>query len=173
MPERLIRNIPLYALLACVTLLSVSCSRTKKYGYVDIEKVVKSHPMHLAYLMNLKDDEHQYHELRREMIDRLTAMKSRFDALEDSPEKSSLENELNEEFKKLQIFDLQTKASLENQSRDLMTQVVSEIQNAIEEYRQKHHYAAISNNPADLNARGADDITDIITNQLQEKYLQN
>lgn len=139
-----------------------------KMGYVDVEKVFNQYEKTKQNDEILKEKAKQKTAERAEFLAEINKNRQELELLSEQGQKEK-QALIDEKIKNLKKFDEETKAQLRKERDDALKVIFDDIKGVIEAYGQTNGYTYILNERALLYKREADDLTKLISEELNKK----
>ncbi|MBI1871074.1 MAG: OmpH family outer membrane protein [Chlamydiae bacterium] len=139
-----------------------------KIAYVDVEKVFNEYDVTKQNDAKLKEEGKGKTQERTGMVDEIKKLKDEAELLSEGARKEK-EAAIEEKLKTLREFDEKTKGELKNKRDYLLKKIFDDIRVTIEEIGKSEKYDLIFNDRALLYKTASFDITDKVTQAMNEK----
>lgn len=138
-------------------------------GYVDIALVFDSYNKTKDQDAALSSKSEGKQQERNKIVERIRNMKNELELLSDK-QREKKQVQIDEEIRRLQDFDRETKSALRGERDDMVRDILKEIDSVIKDYAMRSGYTMILNSRVLIYAQKQYDITQEIINILNSKY---
>lgn len=160
--------IGIFALSITVTAIAQS---EDKIGFVDLSRAFDEYKKTKDFDKALEKKGDTKQEQREKLVKDIRKMRDELELMNEKAREKK-EKDIEAKIKILQEFDQDTKTELTKERDDMVRDILIEMNDVIKEYGEKNGYSIILNDRVLLYGKKTIDLTDRITNILNDHYKQ-